>query len=368
MQLIGELIPTFSRLLGATGYQSPLAMPESASTNSASVDPVYDFITWLCIFFFVLIVVVMGIFMVKYRRVEGRSAEVTATHNTPLELTWTIVPLILVIAIFYVGMKGYIDLRHPPENSYVVRVSAAKWTWTFSHDNGATMPSELLVPVNEPVKLVMTSQDLLHSLFIPAFRVKQDVVPGRFTYLWFEATKIGVYDLYCTEYCGTQHSMMIAKVHVVSREDFDRRIIDAANWIKPVPEDLLHVAGLKLYMLCKSCHSLDGKDGIGPSFQETHSLWGKSRVLRDGTNVTVDENYILNSIRNPQGQIIANKTGAMPLMPLKDKEVQAMIQFIRRLDEVVDAQGRPLPNLPALPAPGAAPAAETEAGNVALAE
>ena len=129
--------------------------------------------------------------MVKYRRRPGVAAERTATHNTPLELTWTIIPLILVIVMFYIGMVGFMDMRQPPAETYDVNVTAQKWSWLFEHPNGASSAEVLMVPLNRPVKLIMNSQDVLHSLFVPEFRVKQDVVPGRYNYLWFQATKRG---------------------------------------------------------------------------------------------------------------------------------------------------------------------------------
>jgi len=188
----------------------------------------------------------------------------------------------------------------------------------------------------------MTSNDLIHSLYIPAFRVKQDVVPGRYNYLWFEATVPGTYDLFCTEYCGKDHSQMLATVIVLPQDEYEVEMVKRANWIKDIPDEQLHLAGLRIYARCKSCHSLDGSTGIAPSFQQTHSLWGKERVLKGGGRKTVDEQYILSSLADPQGDIVENFTGAMPRFGLKDREVRAVVEFLRRLDEVVDQDGNPL--------------------------
>jgi len=196
-----------------------------------------------------------------------------------------------------------------------------------------------------PVKLTMRSEDVIHSLFIPAFRVKQDVVPGKRTELWFEATREGEFDLYCTEYCGTQHSEMLAKVIVHSGPEFERVIDDLAAWIDRVPEDQLHLAGALIYNQCASCHTLDGSVLIGPSFLETHRLYkeGGARTMADGASVTVDDDYLRDSILNPLRQIAVNSATGQPYpasMPaglgnqLGPRKVEAMVRFIARLDEV----------------------------------
>jgi len=332
----------------ATGF----GMPEQASTVAGEIDGVYNFITILSIVFFVLIVGAMLIFIVMFRRGSGdsvRTAEKTSTHNTPLEVTWTVVPLLLAIAIFYVGMKGYLNLRQPPGNAYEIDVVAKRWNWEFTYTNdeagSVTIPHELYVPVDRPIKLNMMSLDVLHSCYVPAFRVKQDVVPGRFTHLWFTATEVGSYTLFCTEYCGTDHSNMIATVHVVPQEDFESILAEKGNWIKDVPEINLKWAGAKVYSSrgCTQCHSLDGSSGIGPSFRELHELWGRNRVFADGSEAVVDENYIINSIRNPNGQIVSGYNAAMPAQNLKMREMVAVARFVKSLDTVTDESGTLMP-------------------------
>lgn len=336
--------------LGSSGGAS-FWMPERASTVSADVDWVFNLITWVSIFFFVLILVLTVYFAVKYRRTEGRGAEPSPSHHTPLELTWTIIPLIIVIIIFYMGMKGYIDLRTAPANAYEINVTAKRWDWTFQHSNGCTQYDELFVPLGRPVVLKMMSDDVLHSLYIPAFRVKQDVVPGRITTLWFEATRPGIYNLFCAEYCGTEHSQMVAVVHVLPEEEFQARLQHCAQWINLVPEESLHLAGARLFSQCVSCHSLDGSRGIGPSFRETHELWGKEREFADGSRRIVDENYILDSLNNPGGEIVKGYANQMSsFRTMDDKRKRALAEFIKRLDEFeLDANGRLI--VPPLPTP-----------------
>jgi len=316
-------------------------MPRQASTEAAEIDFVFNFITWISIVFFVGIVGVMLYFMWRYRRRDPHGIpEGGPTHHTPLEITWTVIPLILVIAIFYVGMRGYINLHSPPANTYDVNVTGQKWSWSFEHRNGAISSTELKVPVDRPVKLIMTSKDVLHALFIPAFRVKRDVVPGRYTYLWFEATEPGEYDLYCAEYCGTGHSIMQAKVIVLEEQEFQRQIEKDAQYMDQYTDEQLHEAGAVVFSRhgCSSCHTLDGSASTGPSFRETHSKWGGERVFQDGSTRVVDENYIRESLFYPQREIVQSYTGAMPTFKgeLSERKVRAIAEFIKRLNEFDD--------------------------------
>jgi cytochrome c oxidase subunit 2 len=335
-------------LLAAAPSKVPgsiFGMPEQASTVADDVDRIFDFITYISLFFFALIVVLMVYFVLRYRRRAPVAETGGPKHNTALEVTWTLIPLALVIAIFYVGLRGYVHLSTPPANTYDIEVTGQRWFWTFNYPNGATETNVLHVPRGRPVKLTMRSEDVIHSLFIPAFRVKQDVVPGRRTELWFEATREGEFDIYCAEYCGTQHSQMLAKVIVHSPLEFEAVIDDLAAWIDRVPEEQLHLAGVLIVNQCSSCHSLDNSDLIGPSFKETHDLYatGGARALADGTNVVVDEDYIRNSILNPLAQIAADADSgaAYPAsMPagvgnqLGPRKVEAMVRFIAQLDDV----------------------------------
>lgn len=322
-------------------------LPPGVSSEAAQVDWVFYLIYWICLFFFVLVVALMVLFAWKYRRTRAGTWAPGPTHNTPIEVTWTIIPLLLVIVIFYVGLKGYVNLIEVPANAYEVNVVARKWTWEFRHRNGATEANVLKVPRGQPVKLTIQSDDVLHSVFIPAFRIKQDAVPNRTTYAWFQADRAGTYQLFCTEYCGTQHSSMTAMVLVLEPEEFERQIAADAAWIDQVPEAQLHIAGFRLFARCASCHSLDGRRLTGPSFWETHDKWGTSQALESGTgtvNRVVDENYIRDSILVPQQDIVPTYPRSMPSFQgqLKARELDALIAFIRRLDEVVDRSGKPV--------------------------
>ena len=320
-------------------------MPEGVSTVSDDVDFAFNVVTWIAEFFFVLIVVLMAWFVIKYRRVPGRAAEQTATHHTPLELTWTIVPLMLVIVIFYVGMTAHIGQRTAPVDVYEVTVTGQKWYWNFEHRNGCMEANVLRVPVNRPVQLIMSSEDVLHSMFIPAFRVKQDVVPGRYASIWFEATRTGTFDLYCTEYCGTGHSQMVGQVIVYEEDDFEMAMRECREWPDRVADAGLPYIGANFYNRCQSCHSLDGSVRIGPSFRETHENWGQERTMTDGSRVTVDENYIRESLLDPRAHVVAGYPNTMPSFQgqLSERQLRAMIEFIKRLDEIeLDDRGSPV--------------------------
>lgn len=345
----GTSVPDFTGQLGPGVW-----FPEQASTVAPGVDLVFDVITWISIFFFVAIVAIMVYFVLRYNKTRSPKATSDVTHNTPLELTWTIIPLILVIAIFYVGLQGYLNLRVAPAGAYDIRVTAQKWSWTFEHSNGASEANVLAVPVNRPVRLLMQSQDVLHACFIPAFRVKQDIVPGRITTLWFEATMPGEFDLFCAEYCGKDHSLMRSRVLVLPEAEFQAYIANVASYHKTLPDtELATYAMQKLYPRCSSCHSLDGKAGTGPTWKDLwHEIETGNVVFTDGSKLadmmgpgkaySSPEDYLRSSILNPAAHVVANFTNAMPTFKgqLDDRQIAAMILAIKNLDRF-DATGKP---------------------------
>ena len=349
------MLSTISSLLANTqGAPANFWLPKQASTVAQSVDVTFFVITWICYFFFAVIVGAILIFMVKYRRKGHEVVAQGPTHNTALELTWTILPLILVVIIFMVGMRGYLHLREAPANCYEVQVTGQKWSWTFNHPvYGATQVAELTVPVGTPVRLLMTSNDVLHGLWVPDFRVKQDVVPGRYTSLWFEALAEGDYNLNCAEYCGKDHSKMFAMVHVVSKEEFPEIMTKLASEYEDMSVGQLPAYAInRLYNRCQSCHSLDGTSGTGPSFI---GLWDRvkkgdiaftsgeklSNLMGDATTYGIPENYIRQSLLDPQGHIVMGYLGSMPSFQgqLKDKQITAIIEMFKHLDEITDAEG-----------------------------
>ncbi|MDQ3023174.1 MAG: cytochrome c oxidase subunit II, partial [bacterium] len=220
---------SFASLFGALPLalqkEATVWMPQQSSTVAVFIDDLFYVIFYICMFFFVGITLALIIIVYKYRDREGgqHNPKPSPHHNFALEVTWSIIPLILAIAIFWVGYKGYLDLRTPPAGAYNINVTGQQWTWLFQYPNGK-VDSVLHVPVGTPIELTMTSEDVLHSLFVPDFRVKQDVVPGRYTKLWFQSDYEGEHNLFCTEYCGKDHSSMITKVLVQSQGEFNKFI------------------------------------------------------------------------------------------------------------------------------------------------
>lgn len=363
LSLLGSVTPASAPTDGGATFW----MPEAASAQAPFVDHVFDFINLICYIFLVLITVVLVYFAIRYRKKKGQvnfSGD-GPVHNTALELTWTIVPMLLVVAIFYLGMVGFLDLRRSPSNSYEISVTAQKWSWSFDHPEfGVNQSGEVFVPLGRPVQFLMGSADVLHSCFVPAFRVKQDVVPGRYSRLWFEATKPGTYQLYCTEYCGRDHSKMLAMVHVLPEDEFQEAMGKLATEYMDLPEhDLPTYALERLYNRCASCHSLDGGQVVGPSFR---GLWERtekgetvftngqklSSLVGPGKEFGIPEDYIRNSILDPQHLVVQNYTGAMPSFQgqLKERQITALILMLKYLDRLVDTEGNPIlsPNLPEL--------------------
>jgi cytochrome c oxidase subunit 2 len=307
-------------------------LPRQASTTAAGVDHLFYAVTAIAIFFFVLITVVLFYFVWKYRARPGHVAQASAVHNQKLEITWTVIPMSIVVWIFWEGFTEFMNLQMAPENAYEVQVLGQKWKWLFTYPNGV-VDDNLHVPPDEAVRLVMTSQDVIHSLYVPDFRIKRDVVPGRYEREWFHALEPGEYQIFCAEYCGTSHAAMLAKVIVHrTRPEFEKWLEDAGNFLDKLPPEKLWEGGQKLYNQrgCKQCHSIDGVSGIGPSFK---GIWGHKQPLKDGAEVLVEENYIRESLLNPQAKIVA---GYEPVMPtyqgrLKDKEITAIIEYLKTL-------------------------------------
>lgn len=309
---------------------------EPATTNASQVDDVFAVITWIGVAFFVLIVGLMITFVVKYRARPGHTSVPSPSHNNTLEIAWSVIPILLVALIFFLGFAAYIDMQTPPDDAYDIQVYASKWKFEFVYPDG-TNSERLHVPPNRPVRLVQQSSDVLHSLYIPAFRTKMDCVPGRYTYQWFNADKPGTYDLFCAEYCGKDHSNMNSVAIVHESEAAFVKAVEEEN--RRPDGELPWQFGEYLYTRkgCVSCHSIDGsaKAGGGPSWE---GIWGREEKLVTGAVVKVDENYIIESIRKPQAKIVAGYGGvnmaAYPESQLKPVEVDALIAYMKKLSGI----------------------------------
>lgn len=310
-------------------------MPDQHSTFAAQVDWLFYFIYWISVFFTALIAFLVVLFAWKYRqRGTNREGQHTHTHNTALEMTWTLAPTVLVLAIFLFGFRGYMNMATPPANAYDVSVTGRKWSWSFTYNSpyGMVVSDELHVPVGKPVRLVLESQDVIHSFFVPQFRAKKDVVPGRYNTVWFEATDTGHFDIYCAEYCGTRHSHMRSKVVVETPQEHDAWLRAQADPTRNPPLEAGKLAYTKYG--CNACHTLDGTPSTGPSFKD---LFGRTEHLADGTTVQVDEQYIHDSIMDPNKAIVAGfpSPSAMPTFQgrIHPAEVTGLITYLKSISQ-----------------------------------
>jgi cytochrome c oxidase subunit 2 len=318
-------------------------LPRLASTFD-HVDSLFYFTLVVCIFFFVLITGVLGWSVVKYRRkTEDQPAASNITHHTLLEVVWTIIPLIIVMVIFAFGWKGSNDMLVVPADAVQYKALAKQWNWTFFYPQidgkpGGSSTGELWVEVDKPAGFTLESNDVLHSYFIPAMRIKRDVVPGRFQTTWFQPTQLGTFHMFCAEYCGKDHSSMYAKVHVVSRAEWLKK-----PWDKEDPDP--KVNGRRIWeQLCKSCHNLDATKMVGPGWETLYQKQGDQIVGQKRTvllpnnqevEVTVDDGYIMESIRNPtakraKGAEKENMT-AFDDKVLPDRKVGFLLEFMKSL-------------------------------------
>src|SRR6267142_1126410 len=330
-------------------------IPESASTLSGDVDALYFYLSGVTLFFTLLISGLIIFFVIRYRRRNQFEIPRPIEGSIKLETLWSVIPLLIAMTMFLWGAKIYFAQYRPAQNALEVYVVGKQWMWKFQHATGQREINELHVPVGRKVKLIMASEDVIHDVFVPAFRIKADVLPGRYTTEWFEATKPGTYHLFCAEYCGMNHSGMIGSVIVMQPTEFDNWLSGNASQQSPA------VAGQQLYQSlgCVSCHGANGEGGRGPTLA---GLFGRQTLLSTGQSVRADEAYIRESIINPQAKLVA---GFGPIMPtfqgqVSEDQLVQLLAFIKSL-QIVSPQ-------PATPAQGpatttSAPARATPAPN-----
>ena len=289
------------------------------------VDALYFFLLAVAVFFSLLIAGLIVFYAVKYRRRSPGSVGATIHGGMLLEVAWSVIPLLITMVIFVWGASVFFAMSHPPDETLNIYVVGKQWMWKFQHLDGQREINELHVPVGRAVKLIMTSEDVIHDVFVPAFRVKADVLPGRYTQIWFQATKPGRYHLFCAEYCGTRHSGMIGEVVVMEPSEYQTWLSGGA------PEGSLAAAGEKLFqdLACVTCHRADVQ-GRGPMLQ---GLFGKSVQLQNGETVVADEAYIRESILRPSAKITA---GYQPIMPtfqglISEEQLLELIEYVKSL-------------------------------------
>jgi cytochrome c oxidase subunit II len=298
--------------------------PPGASTMAPNVDALFIFLTLLSLAMTVAIFAVIIVFLAKYRRRKGVDAE-QIHGSVALELGWSIIPLMIFMLIFAWGAVIFFQERTPPRDAAEVYVVAKQWMWKIEHMEGQREINELHVPTGQNIKLIMTSQDVIHSFYIPAFRLKQDVLPGRYTTLWFKATKPGHYHLFCAEYCGTMHSGMGGDIVVMEPQEY-------AQWLASGTAPPLQETGKELFssLGCSTCHRSDVQ-GRGPSLA---GIYNKPVLLEDGRTVTADDDYLRESILNPTAKIVS---GFKPIMPtfqgiVSEEQLNALVAYVKSLN------------------------------------
>ena len=298
--------------------------PVKASSYAGNVDALFIFLVVLSGLMSIAIFVMIAIFAVRYRRQRNVVAE-QVEGSTVLEVTWSVVPLGVFLMIFAWGAIIFFQERTPPRDSAEIYVVGKQWMWKLQHVEGQREINELHVPVNRDIKLIMTSQDVIHSFYVPAFRIKQDVVPGRYTYAWFRATKPGTYHLFCAEYCGTMHSGMIGSVTVMEPAQY-------AAWLSGgTASGSLAQNGEALFQQlgCSTCHRMDVQ-GRGPNLT---GIYGKPVTLEDGRTVIANEDYIRESILAPAAKVVS---GFKPIMPVfqglvTEEQLNSLVAYVKSL-------------------------------------
>jgi cytochrome c oxidase subunit 2 len=324
--------------------------PEAASTMAGQVDALYVFLVAMSAFFTLLIAASVVYCAVRYRRRSEDEVGGSFHANMLLEVTWTVIPLAIVMFLFFWGARVFFLMVKSPPNALEVTATGKQWMWRFRHPEGQREINTLHVPAGQPVKVELISEDVLHSLYVPAFRTKMDVVPGRYTTLWFEATKPGTYHLFCAEFCGTQHSGMVGSVVVLSPEDYEHWLAGGVQADKPPA-----AAGADLFASigCNTCH-VEAGGGRAPSMR---GLFGTQVQLGNGQAVVADASYLRRSILDPTAQVVA---GYQPIMPtykgqISEESLFDLIAYIKSL-------GGEAPRTAPAAGGSAAPAAGTEGG------
>ncbi|MBY0528248.1 MAG: cytochrome c oxidase subunit II [Gemmataceae bacterium] len=324
--------------------------PEQASTFAGPVDTVYFAIVLVSVFFSALTAILLFFFAIKYRRRSNDEFPQPTIGSSRLEVSWVCFLIVVFLSMFFWSAQVYLAMARPPDHALEIYVVGRQWMWKVQHLEGQREINELHVPLGRPIKLVMTSEDVIHSFYVPAFRLKQDVLPGRYTSLWFQATKPGRYRLFCAEYCGTDHSRMGGWVTVMEPAEYEAWLTGAtapattrpAGTVERVPADdwllggradlSMATRGRQLFLKhqCIACHSADAR-ARAPVLEE---LAGATVPLQDGRRAIADDDYLRESIRLPRAKVVAGYQPIMPDYPpdqLDESELQQLLTFIKSL-------------------------------------
>ena len=301
--------------------------PEQASTFAAETDHLLYFLIAVALFFTLLIFVSILYFAIRYRRRSEHELPPPVHGGMTLEILWTVIPLGLTMVMFTWGASIFFNESRPPDNALQIYAVGKQWMWKLQHVEGQREINELHIPLGRPIRITLTSEDVIHSFFVPAFRTKQDAVPGRYTTTWFEPTKAGKYHLFCAEYCGTNHSRMGGWIYVMEPQDYQAWLSGGAT------TGSLAESGRKLFedLACANCHKPDGSGRCPPLV----GVYGSTVPLAGGGSVRADEAYIRESILNPQAKIVA---GFQPIMPtfqglVTEEGVLQLIEYVKSLSQ-----------------------------------
>ena len=313
-------------------WQTLPLFPQQASSLAAQVDQLYFFLVTVAAFFSTGIFLTIFCFAIRYRRSRHPHAH-EVEGALPLELAWTLLPLGLTMVMFVWGASLFFAENRPPRDSLKIYVVGKQWMWKVQHMDGTREINELHVPVNRDIELITVSQDVIHSFFIPEFRIKQDVLPGRYRHFWFRPTRVGTYHLFCAEYCGTEHSHMTGQVVVMEPAAYEQ-------WLGGGPGGSLSASGERLFQQlgCATCHKADAS-GRGPSLL---GLFGQTVKMADGRALVVDENYLRTCITNPDATRVAGFPAIMPNFSTQVSE-EGLLQLVEYIKSLKQPPGQPAP-------------------------
>lgn len=305
-------------------------LPEQASTFAWQVDALYILLTGLSVFFTVAIIAVIIFFSIKYRRRSAADRPAPIHGNITLELAWSIIPMFMAIGVFALGADLFFNMYRTPADGIDIYVVGKQWMWKIQHPEGKREINTLHVPVNQTIRLTLTSEDVIHSFYIPAFRTKKDAVPGRYNTMWFEATKVGQYHLFCAEYCGTQHAGMVGTVYVMEPEDYQRWLTSTSAGGEATGQNMAQLGEQQFQQLgCQTCHKSE-PGGRGPILAE---VFGKPVELASGEQVTVDETYVRESILTPAAKVVKGYQSIMPAFQgqVSEETLTQLVEYVKSL-------------------------------------
>ena len=306
-------------------FSAPPLFPEQASALAPQVDNLYFFLIAVTVFFAGVVALAVGYFALKYRRKHPDDVGANIHGSVPLEILWTVIPFVIAMFIFAWSTTVYFRIIRPPDERLEIYAVGKRWMWKFQHIDGQREINELHLPVGRAVKMTISSEDVIHDVFVPAFRVKADAIPGRYTSIWFTPTKPGEYHLFCSQYCGTKHSGMVGTVIVMEPHAYEQWLSGGTS------EGSLATKGQKLFqdLACISCHVPEGS-GRGPSL---HGVFGSQVTLSTGSVILADENYIRESILTPQAKLVAGYQPQMPTFQglVNEEGVMALLEYVKSM-------------------------------------